>query len=272
MRHERAKYPEIAKKIVDTSDIVLEVLDARFLNETRNIKLEEEIEKQKKKIIYVLNKVDLTKEKKLIEIKKKFFPYAIISCTKKTGIKDLRNLIKRVAKTIEKREPREIKKDKIVFGKDKKIKVGVIGYPNTGKSSLLNLLSRKAGAGIGSEAGFTKNVQKINFSGDIILIDSPGVISQEDYSSSDSEKISKFTIFGGKSYTQVKDPEIIVNELFKTYKKSIENHYKIEAYDSDELIEKVGLKKKFLKKGGIVNGDKTAREILRAWQKGEIKN
>ncbi|MBU2612312.1 MAG: 50S ribosome-binding GTPase [Nanoarchaeota archaeon] len=272
MTRQRVKYPEVAKRIVDTSDIILEVLDARFFNETRNTELEEEIQKQKKKIIYVLNKADLLREKKLKEIKGKVYPYVIVSCVKKTGVKDLRNLIKRIAKTVEKREPREIKKDKIVISKNKKIKVGVIGYPNTGKSSLLNLLSRKAGAGIGSEAGFTKNVQKINLSEEIVLIDSPGVISEKDYSSSDREKISKFTIFGGKSYTQVKNPDEIVNELFKNYKNAIEKFYKVEAETSDELIEKIGQKKNFLKKGGLVNEDKTAREILRAWQKGEIKN
>jgi ribosome biogenesis GTPase A len=98
------------------------------------------------------------------------------------------------------------------------------------------------------------------------------VISEKDYSSSDREKISKFTIFGGKSYTQVKNPDEIVNELFKNYKNAIEKFYKVEAETSDELIEKIGQKKNFLKKGGLVNEDKTAREILRAWQKGEIKN
>ncbi|MDP3966459.1 MAG: hypothetical protein Q8Q04_02925 [archaeon] len=56
MHRQRVKYPEVAKRIVDSSDIIIEVLDARFFEETRNLGLEEEIEKQNKKIIYVLNK------------------------------------------------------------------------------------------------------------------------------------------------------------------------------------------------------------------------
>ncbi len=61
IRKQRPKYTNIARNIVDTSDIILEVLDARFIKETRNLELEEEIQKQNKKIIYILNKADLIK-------------------------------------------------------------------------------------------------------------------------------------------------------------------------------------------------------------------
>src|SRR5690606_27219401 len=101
------------------------------------------------------------------------YPYVLVSCTKRKGIKKLRDLIKITAKKIEKKEKREIKKDKIIVSENEKVKVGIIGYPNTGKSSLINILSGKGGAGVGSDAGFTKNIQKIRLSEDVVLIDSP---------------------------------------------------------------------------------------------------
>jgi ribosome biogenesis GTPase A len=273
VKKQRVKYPQVARNIVDTSDIILEVLDARFLEETRNKELEEEIKKQNKKIIYVLNKTDLIKSSKLQEIKGIVYPYAIVSCIKRQGIKDLRNLIKRISKTVEKREKREILKDKIVEKEEtsKRIKVGVIGYPNAGKSSLLNLLAGKSAAGVGADAGFTKNIQKIRLSEDIVLIDSPGVIPEDQYSLTNKEKIAEHSLAGGKSYTQMKEPDMILMQLFKKYKDTLNNFYKTKAKDSDELIEEVGKQKGFLKKGGTVNEDATAREILRAWQMGEIK-
>jgi ribosome biogenesis GTPase A len=271
IRKQRVKYPEVAKNIVDTSDIVLEVLDARFVDETRNKELEKEVEKQKKKVIYVLNKADLVKSSKLEEIKKEVYPYAIVSCTKRKGIRNLRDLIKRIAGTIEKKERREILKDKVVVGEGNKIKVGVIGYPNTGKSSLLNILSGKSAAGVGAEAGFTRNIQKIRLSEDIVLIDSPGVIPEDQYSEVDKEKIAHHTLAGGKSWTQVKEPEMVVHGLMKKYGEVLNKFYGSDCEDSEELIEFVGRERGFLKKGGEVNEDQAARSILKDWQEGEIK-
>jgi hypothetical protein len=271
IRKQRVKYPQVAKNIVDTSDIILEILDSRFPEETRNLELEKEISKQKKKIIFVLNKTDLIDTAKLSKLKGKFYPYVIVSCSKRKGVKDLRDLIKRLAKTITKKEKREIRKDRVVVGDDERIKVGVIGYPNVGKSSLLNLLSGKAAAGVGADAGFTRNIQKIRLSEGIVLIDSPGVIPDEHYSMTDNKKISKHTLFGGKSYTQVKNPDLVILELFEKYKESLEKFYGKEFDNSEELIEFVGNQKGFLKKGGKVNEDAASREILRSWQMGEIK-
>lgn len=268
---QRVKYPEVAKNIVDTSDIILEVIDARFLNETRNKDLEKEIKRQKKKIIYILNKADLITPRTLEKMKAKIFPHVAVSCTNRVGIKELRDLIKRISKTIEKREMREILKDKVVMGEDKRIKVGVIGYPNSGKSSLLNLLSGRSAAGVGADAGFTRNIQKIRLSDDIILIDSPGVIPDDQYSMTDKEKIAQHSLAGGKSWTQIKEPDLVVHSLFQKHKEILEKYYKTNAEDSEEFIEKIGKKKGFLKRGGTVNVDEASREIIRAWQKGEIK-
>ena len=43
IRKQRKKYPDVLHEIVETSDIVLQVLDARFIEETRNLDIEEEI-------------------------------------------------------------------------------------------------------------------------------------------------------------------------------------------------------------------------------------
>lgn len=271
IRKQRVKYPQVAKNIVDTSDIILEILDARYAKKMRNPELEKEISKQKKQIIFVLNKSDLSMKEKTEATKKQLKPSIIISCTKRRGIKELRDLIKRLAKNIENPEKREIRKDKVILGEDKRIKVGVIGYPNTGKSSLINLLAGKSAAGVGAEAGYTKNIQKIKLSENIVLIDSPGVIPDKHYSMTEQEKISTHSIFGGKSYTQIKEPDLVVHQLMQEFPEIIQKHYKIKAQDSEELIEKIGRMKGFLKRGDQVNEDQAAREIIRAWQMGEIR-
>lgn len=257
MNKQRAKYPSLIQKIIQDSDIILEVLDARFIEETRNLEIEEEIKQQNKKLIYVLNKSDLLLNKKLKKIN--LLPGILVSCKERRDIKKLRELIKIFSKKIKKQS-------------EGKIIVGIIGYPNTGKSSLINLLIGKSSAGVGSEAGFTKGIQKLRLDENILLLDSPGVIPEEKYSHTEKEKISKQTIAGGRSFSQVKDPEIAVAKLITTYPQVLEKFYNVQANgDSEILIEELGRKKGFLKKGGLVDVDRTARQILRDWQVGEIK-
>ncbi|HJX50162.1 MAG TPA: GTPase, partial [Candidatus Nanoarchaeia archaeon] len=260
IRKQRKTYPVIAKEVIDNADIILEVLDARFIEETRNKKLEEHIKKTGKRIIYVLNKIDLIKKIKKEELSE-IYPYVLISATTKRGNKELRSRMKIEAKKIEK-----------PISDLGKVSIGVIGYPNTGKSSLINMLVGKHSAGTGADAGFTRGIQKINLTSDIQLVDSPGVIPEEEYSQTLTEKIAKHAKVGGRSYSQIKEPDMIIATIMNDFKGVLEKYYGIDAKgDSEILLEELGRKKGFLKRGGKVNEDTTARLIIKDWQQGKIK-
>jgi hypothetical protein len=262
IRKQKAKYPMLAEKVVRMSDIVLEILDSRFIKETRNPEMEKKIEKEKKKIIYVFNKSDLVDIKKISEEDKMLNPKVFVSCTERKGIKELRNKIKALSSKVE--NPN----DKIL----NKITVGVIGYPNTGKSSVINLLTGKSSAGIGADAGFTKSIQKLRLNSEIVLLDTPGVIPGKEYSTSDNKTWARNAKVGARSYGQVKSPEVVVADLMKEYPNVFDNFYGIPTSgDSEILIEELGRKKGFLNKGNKVDEDKTARFILKDWQSGKIK-
>jgi ribosome biogenesis GTPase A len=257
IRKQRKKYPAISEEILNNSDIIIEVLDARFPEETRNLKIEQEIKKLNKKLILVLNKSDLGKKKIVYK------PSVFVSCKKRIGIKTLRNLIKMESKKVEK----IVDHDKL-----KNIAVGIIGYPNTGKSSLINILIGKKSAGTGDEPGFTKAIQKIKLSPGIVLLDSPGVIPEKEYSSTETEKISSHVQAGARAYSQVKNPELVIADIVQKNPGKLEKQYEIKSDgDSEILIEALGKKWKFFKKGGIIDEDKTSRKILKELQTGKIK-
>jgi len=249
IKKQRGKYPLVLERVIGISDIVLEILDARFPKEMQNKEIEKLIKAKGKKIIYVLNKSDLTHKRD-----KRLNPRVFVSCKDKKGITELRDKIKV--------EAMKIKKE----GKYTRVQVGIIGYPNTGKSSLINLLIRKTSAKTGSEAGFTKGIQKLRLTEDILLLDSPGVIPADEYSMVSEEKIAQHVKVGGRSYNQIKNPEFALNEIVKSNKKDLESFYKFKFNDAEDLIEKIGKKKGFLKKGGEVNSDRTARIVLKDWQ------
>jgi len=259
IKKQRGKYPDVMRDVVRISDVVLEVLDARFVDEMRNFEVEEDVLKRGKRLVYVLNKIDLVDFGKVKrDLPKKMRPCVFVSATKGIGVRDLRTRIKMEAKRI------------LQGGERKRVHIGVIGYPNAGKSSVINIITKRGTAGVGKQAGFTKGMQKIRMNDEILVLDTPGVISGDRYSSK-SESFAKDVKVGARTYSDVRDPEGAVAFLMKSDGKIIEGFYGVEVGgDVDELIEELGKKKGFLGKGGVVDVDRTARLILRDWQEGRI--
>ncbi len=252
IKKQKPKFPEVVEKLIKESEIILQILDARFIDDTRNLEIEKYLKDKRKKLINVINKSDLAQIK---YIKPRLIPYVVTSCKKRTGIKQLREKIKTISK--------QIKKEKVI--------VGIIGYPNTGKSSLINLLIGKKSAGTGAEAGYTKGLQKLKLDKKILLFDSPGVIPKEEYTSVKNKKLTKHVKVGARTWSHVRNAEQIVAELIKEFPNILQNKYKIQTKSPEHLLEKLGRKKNFLKKGNEVDIDRTAKSILKDWQDGKIK-
>src|SRR3989344_7781053 len=129
-RH-RTAFPKIVSNMIKICDVVLEVIDSRFIDDSRNIEIEKLVEENGKKLVYILNKVDLVDLDKVKEEaeRKNLFPYIVVSTKKEIGKGKVIERIKIEVK-------RALKEKKFAIGH-----VGVIGYPNTGKSSLINFLT-----------------------------------------------------------------------------------------------------------------------------------
>jgi len=256
----RKEYVELLESIINSSDIILEVLDVRFVDEMRNRTIENKIREKGKRIIYVLNKTDLAKNETVQKNLNKLKPSIAVSVKNRKNSGNLRNFIKQEAKKVGETVDRG------------RVTVGVIGYPNSGKSSLINLLIGKGSAGTSPDAGFTTSIQKLRLSEGIVLLDSPGVIPPEQYSNQETEKVSSHAKVGGRHYSKVKEPDMVVHLIMKEHPNVLEEYYGIQAEGNvEELLDKLGRKKGYMKPGGRVDEDRTAREILKNWQMGEIK-
>ncbi len=255
----RTPFPKLAEKVIENADILLEVLDARFIEETRNPEVEESIKRKGKKLIYVLNKIDTIDKTRIgKEILSSVYPFVFLSCKEKKGIKDLRKKI-------------NIEVSRLKLG-ERQAKVGIIGYPNTGKSSITNLLAGSHQTRTSAEPGYTKGIQNIRLTKNILLIDTPGVIPSSENSATSQEDLKKHAEIGVRSFSKLKDPEFVVASLMQKNPLLFEKFYNIPVKgDPEMLLEQLGRAKKFLLKGNQVDTDRTARFILKAWQEGNIR-
>lgn len=252
-------FPAQVLKVIDTSEIILEVLDARFIDKTRNLEIEKEILRQGKKLILILNKIDLVdlKEFKQNTELASLKPYVMFSSKSKIGKKRLKDVLKI-----------EVKKLKMT----RKARIGIIGYPNTGKSSLINALVGSKVSGTSKESGFTTSVNKIRLNKDVFILDTPGVIPEKEIYETRRGDFKKHVQMGVRTYDKIKDPDFIVADIMKENPGQLEEHYKIDANgDSEVLLEGLALRYNFKKKGGIPDLERAARLIVMDFQKGEIK-
>ncbi|MBU0977521.1 MAG: 50S ribosome-binding GTPase [Nanoarchaeota archaeon] len=250
-------FTSMAQDIIDKSNVVLEVLDARFVDKTRNEELEKEVKKKDKKLIFVLNKADLIdiNDLKFSYDLTQLEPYVLFSSKNRVGRARLREIILIEAKK----------------SKAKRVMIGVIGYPNTGKSSLINVLCGGKRAGTSPHAGFTKNIQKVRFRDNVYILDSPGVITGGEENSINERIVKKQIEIGAKDYNKAKYPDLTLNEIMKEAPKIFDEFYGVKSRgEIDVLLEKLGKKWNFLKKGGEVDTERTARRILRDWQEGKV--
>ena len=231
--------------VIKNSNIILEVLDARMIRETRNPEIESKVKKSGKILLYVVNKSDLCSKEEVEKTKKFLKPSVFVSS------------IDRLGTTI-------LKKKILELSKGESTVVGVLGYPNVGKSSLINALSGKGAAKTSSESGYTKGLQKVKVDRRIMLLDTPGVFPNME------KNQFKHSKTGSISSEKVKDPESVVLELITNNFEKIKKHYGVEGENNEEILENIGLKYCKLLKGNIVNLDSTSRMIIKDWQRGAI--
>ncbi|KAM4872538.1 nucleolar GTP-binding protein 2 isoform 1-T1 [Thomomys bottae] len=245
-------------KVIDSSDVVVQVLDARDPMGTRSPHIEAYLKKEKpwKHLIFVLNKCDLVPTwatKRWVAVLSQDYPTLAFhaSLTNPFGKGAFIQLLRQFGK---------LHTDK------KQISVGFIGYPNVGKSSVINTLRSKKVCSVAPIAGETKVWQYITLMRRIFLIDCPGVV----YPSEDSE--TDIVLKGVVQVEKIKTPEDHIGAVLERAKPEyISKTYKIDSWENaEDFLEKLAFRTGKLLKGGEPDLQTVGKMVLNDWQRGRI--
>eukprot|EP01111_Echinosteliopsis_oligospora_P000821 TRINITY_DN1098_c0_g1_i1.p1 TRINITY_DN1098_c0_g1~~TRINITY_DN1098_c0_g1_i1.p1 ORF type:complete len:613 (+),score=199.15 TRINITY_DN1098_c0_g1_i1:135-1973(+) len=271
------------KKVVELADVIIEVLDARDPIGCRCPDVEHSIISKypNKKIILLLNKIDLVPRdvvEKWIKYLRNFYPtIAFKSNTQKKGTKlaqtriapsDMTEGALKKAESVGADTLVQLLKNFATSGGLKTtITVGIIGFPNVGKSSVINSLVRARAAKVGGTPGVTKSSQEIHLDKQVKLLDTPGIVFPKD-SDAEDDIILRNVV----KLEKVSDPVAPVEKILQRCKKEqVIAIYKIPTFDNArEFLGHIAKKTGKLNKGGTANIVAAARNILKDWTSGKI--
>ncbi|KAL9010112.1 MAG: hypothetical protein Q9173_004918 [Seirophora scorigena] len=246
-------------KVIDSSDVVIHVLDARDPLGTRCHSVEKYIKEEAphKHLIFVLNKCDLVPTgvaASWVRHLSNSYPTLAFhaSITNSFGKGSLIQLLRQFSS---------------LHSDRKQISVGFIGYPNTGKSSIINTLRKKKVCTVAPIPGETKVWQYITLMKRIYLIDCPGVVPPN---SNDSEE--DILLRGVVRVENVENPHVYIPAVLKKVKpQHIERTYDVRGFsDATAFLELLARKSGRLLKGGEADVDGVAKMVLNDFLRGKI--
>ncbi len=222
------------KKLIHEADVIVEVVDARDIAGTR-LPVAERMSGTSRLIIAV-NKIDLVGD---VEIPKR----AIAVSAKNKD--DRKRIINAILERTDKRPVRAL----------------FIGYPNVGKSSMINMIARKKIAKVSSVAGTTKNQQWIRINDDLTLTDFRGTYPKKE-AKEDLVRKKAINVDDNPEYGYQEAEKVL--RMPKLKKWVFEKLGIVSAESAEDMLIEIAKKRNLFIKGGEYNLQEASKILLRA--------
>ncbi|KAL5202677.1 hypothetical protein ABZP36_013629 [Zizania latifolia] len=205
-----AKTEKELKEQLKLMDVVIEVRDARIPLATSHPKMDSWLGNRKR--IIVMNREDMVST----EDRNAWASYFANQGTKVVysngqlgmGTMKLGRMAKSVASTVNTK-----RREKGLLPRP--VRAGIVGYPNVGKSSLINRLLKRRMCPAAPRPGVTRELKWVRFGNDLELLDSPGILPMRISDQTAALKLAICDDIGERSYDFADVAAILVQLLIR---------------------------------------------------------
>lgn len=244
-------------------DVVIEVLDARLPEASRNPMIEELRLFRQRPCLKILNKADLA-DPSATQAWLNFYnrqpdvKAVALSCKKPGDAAKVTGLCRSLA-------PHR--------GSNlKPLRMMIMGIPNVGKSTLMNALLNKRVAKVGDEPAVTKNQQRIELSDQAVLIDTPGMMWPRIQYDCDGFMLAASHAIGRNAVIDEEVAVFLGDLLLQRYPALLIARYKFDTNGMDgvDVVANIARKRGFRVKGGDPDLEKAAMTLLTDYRSGAL--
>jgi ribosome biogenesis GTPase A len=250
------------KERMSRVDMVIEVLDARLPFSSINPMVEQL--RASRPALKILNKADLADD----QVTQAWVQYFTHQVNTKVLVLSSQNKItevKRLPQICQSLVPHRV-------GVDKPVRAMILGVPNAGKSTLLNLLLQRKIAKVADTPGVTKSQQRVELASGMVLYDTPGLMWPKIENEASGFRLALSGAIGINAYDIEEVAWFALETLRIHYPNLLMTRYGLSelAQDTQTLIEQIGRQRKALLAGNKIDYIRTAEVIVHDFRQGHI--
>lgn len=249
------------KTILPQVDLIIEVIDARIPFSSQNPMIAKL--RGDKPTIKILSKSDLA-DPEMTQVWQSYLE-------QEQGVKTL---------AVTSKNPEKIRQlpdlcqkmlsEKVDSGKQ--ITALIMGIPNVGKSTLINIVAGRMIAKTGNEPAITKMQQRIDLGNGIILLDMPGLLWGNVENRNSGYRLATTGAIRDTAIDHDDIAYFAAEVLLRQYPELIKTRFQLDVLPEkeEELLKIIGTQRGCLRSGGRVEMDKAAKIFLAEYRAGTI--